>query len=110
MKYIYKYVKKRSRGKYAVLLVAADPSSPDKEPTVGGSMCCKKDVWDRQFGVKLALARASCKRFSIPLSQALQYANVGGKIPESLRDELEKIVERGKRYFMNDHEIPVTAQ
>lgn len=108
MRYIFKYVKKPSRGKYAVVLVAADPSCPEKEPTVGWSMCCKKDVWDKHFGVTLALARASCKRFSIPLSQALQH--LGGKIPESLKDELERIVERGKRYFMNDHETPVTIQ
>ena len=89
---VIQYIRDNKRNKIGVMAAFRH----NEEIYIGWSLCSKQDVFDREFGIELALARAT---------KLFDYEYIDDKIPYSIFDDLEIFLDRCARYF-KDAEYP----
>lgn len=82
MKYIHQYTRDRRGNLNGVVLATKDISG---KVAFGWALCCKKDKFDKQMGLNIALNRALV-RSAVP-------------IPNSIRKDVNNMFSRAARYY-----------
>ena len=79
------------KGKIRGVVVAIGPG------IIGWSLCSKKDEYNHELGIHIALRRASINEVSGESIETLI-----NKIPSTLHEEVLQIYERSLKYFQHD--------
>ena len=90
--YGYSCYRKFERGKKFGVVVALD------KDILGWSLCNKKDKFDKEKGVAIALGRAALAS-EMSLSERSNYYD---QVPQSLVKVFEEMRERSKKYFQSN--------
>lgn len=82
---LIKYVRNKKRNPRGVILSL---KLPNGQHSIGWSLCCPKDTFDKRQGILLAMGRAVASMN-------------GGAIPHSIRGDIEEMKKRAARYYKN---------
>lgn len=95
---LVQYVRNKRRQIMGVVLARLVLVGPAGKEIValGWSKCCKKDRFDKDFGLVIARNRAECRAIEDRVSDT--------DIPQSLKNVYEKVLARAIKYF-KDKEV-----
>lgn len=96
MNYIFEYHRNKSREPIGCLIAY---KVSDEEVRYGWSLCCKKDRFNREFGISTALGRS--KKYDVD--------SLIEKIPESMIDHFCEFSRRAAKYYKRT-DVPVLSR